>query len=184
MLRFSAFDPASITAEIDALSRCHDFGRSVPFGLLQSNNVTPFAAQGLTRVSMWPIPLTPLTAAVRTLNVPNASSSSRDLALAALCFMQAFVSASPVAFSKQMPSAFRSVPRIFYPGSCLHSSDVMGVALPIHLDFSIVDTFSYLRVPSEHPYSPRFESHVFRGGGVPTCGLLPRENISLCWEPH
>ena len=43
---------------------------------------------------MWPIPLTPLTAAVRTLNVPNVSSSSRDLALAALCFLRAdFLSA-------------------------------------------------------------------------------------------
>ena len=43
---------------------------------------------------MWPIPLTPLTAAVRTLNVPNVSSSSRDLALVALCFMRAdFLSA-------------------------------------------------------------------------------------------
>ena len=54
----------------------------------------PFAAQVLSRVSMWPIPLTPLTAAVRTLNVPNVSSSSRDLALAALCFLRAdFLSA-------------------------------------------------------------------------------------------
>ena len=43
---------------------------------------------------MWPIPLTPLTAAVRTLNVPNVSSSSRDLALAALCSLRAhFLSA-------------------------------------------------------------------------------------------
>ena len=38
---------------------------------------------------MCPIPLTPLTAAVRTLNVPNVSSSSRDLALAAPCFLRA-----------------------------------------------------------------------------------------------
>ena len=51
----------------------------------------PFAAQGLSRMSMWPIPLIPLTAAVRTLNV---SSSSQDLALTALCFMRAaFLSA-------------------------------------------------------------------------------------------
>ena len=43
---------------------------------------------------MYPIPLTPLTAAVRTLNVPNVSSSSRDLALATLCFLRAdFLSA-------------------------------------------------------------------------------------------
>ena len=38
---------------------------------------------------MWPIPLTPLTAAVRTLKVPNVSSSSQDLALEAWCFMRA-----------------------------------------------------------------------------------------------
>ena len=37
---------------------------------------------------MWPIPFTTLTAAVRKLNVPNVSSSSRDLALAALCFLR------------------------------------------------------------------------------------------------
>ena len=37
---------------------------------------------------MCPIPLTPLTAAVRTLNGPNVSSSSRDLALVALCFLR------------------------------------------------------------------------------------------------
>ena len=49
----------------------------------------PFAAQGLRRESMWPMPLTPLTAAVRTLKVPNVSSSSRDLALAAWCIMRA-----------------------------------------------------------------------------------------------
>ena len=59
--------------------------------LVSCNPMTsqPFAAQVLSRVSMCPIPLTPLTAAVRTLNVPNVSSSSRDLALAALCFLRA-----------------------------------------------------------------------------------------------
>ena len=40
----------------------------------------PFAAQVLSRVLRCSIPLTPLIAAVRTLNVPNVSSSSRDLA--------------------------------------------------------------------------------------------------------
>ena len=47
-----------------------------------------FSPQVLGRVSMWPIPFTTLTAAVRTLNVPSVSSSSRDLALAALCFLR------------------------------------------------------------------------------------------------
>ena len=84
MLPFSSFDAAAITAKNDAVSRCHEFGSSVPFGLLQSNNFTILCSTGSQQVSMWLIPLTPLIAAVQTLNVPNVSSSSRDLALAAL----------------------------------------------------------------------------------------------------
>ena len=134
---------------------------------------------------MWPIPLT--TAAVRTLNVPNVRSSSRYLALAALCFLRVdFLSAaSPVAFSEQMPSAFLSVPGGFYPGlAFVLPINVSSAALLPCLDFYIVDTFAYLRVPSEHSSSPRFGSHVFRGGGVPTLlpqARLPRETISLFW---
>ena len=133
---------------------------------------------------MWPIPLTPLTAAVRTLNVPNVSSSIRDLALAALCFLRAdflfvrfprrFFRANTIRFSHVFSTQVL----------CLRSSDVLDAALPPRLDFSIVDTFAYSRVPSEHSSSPRFGSHVFRGGGVPTLLLqarLPRETISLCW---
>ena len=40
MLPFPAFDSAAITAEKDAVSRCHNFRSSVPYGFLQSNNVT------------------------------------------------------------------------------------------------------------------------------------------------
>ena len=63
----------------------------VPSLLVSCNWMTsqPFAAQVLSRVSMCPIPLTPLTAAVRTSNVPNVSFSGRDLALAAFCFLRA-----------------------------------------------------------------------------------------------
>ena len=63
----------------------------VPFLFVSCNPMTPqpFAGQILSRASMWPIPLTPLTAAVRTLNVLNVSSSSRDLGPAALCFLRA-----------------------------------------------------------------------------------------------
>ena len=46
MLPFSAFSPAAITAEIDAASRCHDCGTSVPFCLLQFNNVTTLCSTG------------------------------------------------------------------------------------------------------------------------------------------
>ena len=124
---------------------------------------------------MWPIPLTPLTAGVRPLNVPNVSSFSRHLALVALCFLRAvFLSACFLRrfFRANTFFAFHSVPGVFYPASCLRSSDVLGAALPPRLDFSIVDTFVYSRVPSEHSSSPHFGSHVFRGGGVPT--LLPQ----------
>ena len=94
MLPFPAFDPAAITAEKDAVSRYHSFGSSVPFGLLQSNNVTTLCNTGSQQGVDVADTVTPLTAAVRTLNVPNVSSSSRDLALAALCFMRAaFLSA-------------------------------------------------------------------------------------------
>ena len=146
-----------------------------------------FSPEVLSRVSMWPIPFTTLTAAVRKLNVPNVSSSCRDLALAALCFLRGdfiYLPNSPVAFSERISSVFHSVPGVFYLSFCLRCSDVLGAALPPYLDFSIVDTFAYSRVPSEHSSSPRFRSHVFRGGGVPTLlpqARLPRETISLCW---
>ena len=83
-----------------------------------------------------------------------------------------------------MSSAFHSVLGVFYPDSYRRSSDVLGAALPPRLDFSIVDTFAYSRVLSEHLSSPRFGSHVFRGGGIPTLlpqARLPRETILLCW---
>ena len=130
MLPFPAFDPAAITAEKDAVSRYHSFGSSVPFGLLQSNNVTTLCNTGSQQGVDVADTVTPLTAAVRTLNVPNVSSSSRDLALAALCFMRAaFLSARfPRRFFRAMLSAFRSTtcPGVIYPGSCLRFSRRVG----------------------------------------------------------
>ena len=137
---------------------------------------------------MWLLPLTPLTAAVRTLNVPNVSFSSRDLALVALCFSRAdFLSARfPRRFFRANALRLLLSSRCFLPRLySLPSSDVLGAAIPPRLDFSIVDTVAYSRVPSEHSSSPRFGFHVFRGGGVPTLlpqARLPRETISLCWS--
>ena len=138
---------------------------------------------------MWLIPLTPLIAAVRTLNVPNVSSSSRDLALVDLCFLRTdFLAARlPRRFFEQMLFAFLSVPGVSCPGSCLPSSDVLGAAIPPRVGFSIVDTVACSCVPSEHSSSPRFGSHVFCGGGVPT--LLPqapllRETFCFVWVHH
>ena len=145
---------------------------------------------------MCPIPLTPLTAAVRTLNVPNVSSSSRDLALVASCFLRTdFLSARfPRRFFEQMSFAFRSVPPgVSWPGYCLPSSGVLGAALPPRLDFSIVGTVAYSRVSSEHFSSPRFGSHVFRGGDVPTGTIAAGNEFALlgfiaasrcCWQAY
>ena len=88
-----------------------------------------------------------------------------------------------------MPSAFRSVP-VVYPGSWLGSSDILGAALPQRLELSVVDTFAYLGVASEHFYSSRFGSHVFRGGGNPSTAAAGNDFAWLgcitlsrcCWQ--
>ena len=77
---------------------------------------------------MWPIPLRPLEAAVRTLNVPNVSSCIRDLALAAWCFMWAaflvacflrhFFRASALRFSLSSRFLPRFPPWFFRRGGC------------------------------------------------------------------
>ena len=61
---------------------------------------------------------------------------------------------------------------------------MLGTALSPRLGSSTVDTSAYSHVPSKHSSSPRFGSHVFRGGGIPTLlpqARLPQETISLCW---
>ena len=70
---------------------------------------------------MRPIPFTTLTAAVRTLNLPNVSSSSRDLALAALCFLRAaFLSAHfPRRFFRANPLRLSLSSRCFLPSQVL-----------------------------------------------------------------
>ena len=89
----------------------------VPSLLVTCNPMTsqPFAAQVLSRVSMCPIPLTPLTSAMRTLNVPNVSSSSRDLALVALCFLRTdFLRPLPPSFfSSKCPLPFAQFLQVF-----------------------------------------------------------------------
>ena len=85
---------------------------------------------------MCPIPLTPLTAAVRTLNVPNVSSSSRDLALAALSSLWAdFLSAH--------------FPRRFLQANALHLSLSSRCFLP-----RLLPSF-FRRVGCGTPTTPR-----------------------------
>ena len=49
-------------------------------------------------------------------------------------------------FFEQMSSAFRSVPGVFYPGSCLRSSDVLGVHHSHHASTSPSSTLLLTRV--------------------------------------
>ena len=159
----------------------------VPSHLVSCNPMTsqPFAEQVLSRVSMCSIPLTPLTAAVRTLNVPNVSFSSRDLALAALCFLRAgFLSARfPRRFYQANKFRLSLNSRCFLPRCLASFFRRVGCGTPTTP--LIVDTFAYSRVLSEHSSSPRFEPPVFRGGDaltlLPPQARLPRETISLCW---
>ena len=149
----------------------------------------PFAAQVLSRLSMWPIPLTPLTAAMRTLNVPNVSSSSRHLALAALCVLWAdFLSAR--------------FPHRYLRANTLRFSLSSGCSLPRFLP-SFLRRVGYGTPATPRPLhrrhfhllacalraflSPRFGSHVFRGGGVPTLlpqAQLPRERFRFVGGHH
>ena len=89
VLPFSFFDPAAITTEVNAVSSCHNSEIPSLFVSCRPMTSQPFAAQILKRTSIWPIPLTPLKADVRTLNVPNVSSCVRLFALAAMCFIRA-----------------------------------------------------------------------------------------------
>ena len=132
-------------------------------------------------------PLTPLTAAVRMFNVPNVSSSSRALALAALCFLRAdfLYACFPRRFFRANALRLQLSSRCFLPRFLPSFLRCVGCGTPttprrLHRRH----TFAYSRVPSEHSSSLCFESHVFRGGGVPTLlpqARLPRETISLCW---
>ena len=72
----------------NAISRCRNFVSSVPFGLLQSDDVTTLCSTGSQQGVDVADTVDALTAAVRRLNLPNVSSSSRDLALVALCFLR------------------------------------------------------------------------------------------------
>ena len=183
---FAALNHAAITTKKDAVSRCRNFGSSVPFDLLQSDDVTTLCNTG----SQQGVYVADTVDAVDRC-CENVERTERELLQprprsGGLVFLAGGLPLRPlppVAFYEQIPSALHSVPGASYPCSCLRSSDVLGTALPRRLDFSIVDTPAYSRVPSEHSPSPRFGSHVFRGGGVPT--LLPqarltRETISLC----
>ena len=165
------FLPAAIAAEINALSRCDDFGSSVPFGLLQFDNVTTLCITG----SQQGVDVADTVDAVDRC-CANVERAEREL-------VQPRPRPGGLVFHADgLPR--RPLPPSLFPSKCPPLSlssrcflprflpwlfpDVLGAALPQRLDFSIVDTFAYSRVTSEHFYSPRFGSRVFRGGGEPT----------------
>ena len=161
----------------DAVSRCRNFVSSVPFGLLHNPMTSqPFAAQ--QSVDMPDIVnavdrcCTNVERAERELLQPRPRSGG-------LVFLAGGFPLRPFPRRFFRVNTLRLSPssRCFLPspGSCLRFSDVLGVTLPPRLDFSIVDTCAYSRMPSGYSSSPRFGYHVFRGGGAPT--LLPQARL-------
>ena len=147
---FPALDPAAITAEKDTVPRCHNFGSSVPFGLLQSANFTALCSSG----SQQGVDVADIVNAVdrccANLERAKRAAETSPWRPCVLCGPPSSPPAPLVTFSDQMSSAFHSVscPCVFYPGSCPRFSDVLGAALPPRLDFSTVDTLGYWRGPS------------------------------------
>ena len=161
------------------------FGSSVPFGLLQSDDVTTFCSTGLQQG----VDVADTVDAVDHC-CANVERTERELLQPrprprGLVFLAGGLPLRPLPsslFTSKYPPLFTQFQVFSAQDPCLRSSDVLGTALLPRLNISIVDTSAYSRVPSEHPSSLRFGSHVFRGGGVPTLlpqARLPREMISL-----
>ena len=167
MLPFPPFDPAALMAEIDAVSRCGDFECSVPLSLLEFDDVP-------SHYNTWSQESVDVTDTVYAVDscCANVEYVKRELVHPrprpdGLCFMRAVfpITRVPLRFFQanalRLSLSSRCLPRFlpwFFRPIC--------AALPPCLDFSIVDTFAFLRVNSEHFYSPRFGSHVFCGSGA------------------
>ena len=185
VLPFPALHHATITTKKDAVFRCRNFGSSVPFGLLQSDDVTTLCSTGPQQG----VDVADTVDAVDHC-CANVERTERELLQPrprprGLVFLAGGLPLRPLPsslFTSKYPPLFTQFQVFSTQGSCLRSSDVLGTALLPRLNFSIVDTSAYSRVPSEYPSSPRFGSHVFRGGDVPTLlpqARLPRETILL-----
>ena len=135
---------------------------------------------------MRPIPLTPLTAAMRTLNVPNVSSSSQDLTLATLCFMRpAFLAArSPRRFFRAnalrllLSSSYlpRLLPSFFSRVGC-GTPTTPRLVHRRHFCLLACDLQAFLLSSLRVPRFPRRWCTNFAAAAQ-----LPRETISLCWD--
>ena len=145
----------------------------VPSLLVSGSPITsqPFVAQGLSRASMSPIRLSPLTAAaMRTLNGPNVSSSSPDLTLVALNNMRAaFLSARlPRRFSQANALRLSLSSRCFLPRLLPSFFRRVGCSTPnTHLLLHRQTLFLLACALRASP-SPDLGSHIVRDGGVPT----------------
>ena len=152
MLPFPAFDSAAITAEKDTVSRCHDFENSVPFGLLQSNNVTTLCSTG----SQQGVDVENIVSAVDRCCV-NVERAERDLVQprprpGGLVFLSGGLSLRPSLFPSKCPPPFTQLSFFRRVGCCtpnmprlLHHRHFFLLACALRV--SLISSFRVPRFP-------------------------------------
>ena len=128
MLPLPLFDPA----EIDAISRGHDFGSSVTFGLLQSDNVTSPCSTGSQQgVDVADIVNTVSScyANVERVELELVQPRPRSVGLVFYASDLPRRPLSPSLFPSKCPPFFLSAPGVS-PGSCLGSSRRVWCSTP------------------------------------------------------
>lgn len=118
MFPFLPFDPAAITAELDAITSLQHFPKFRLFwSPVEPMTSQAFAAKILNGTSMLPIPSILLRAALRTYNMTNVTSCSGPFAPTALCFLWAAFLAARLLCRFFRACAFRrSLNSRFLPG--------------------------------------------------------------------
>ena len=186
VLPFPPFDPAAVAAEVDAVSGCDNFGSSVPFGLVQSEDITAFCGTGSQEgvdvadaVDTFDSCCANIKRAKREFFQPRSCLGGLVLHAGGLPHRPLPSSLLP---SECPPRSFSSrfLPR--FPPCFFRRVGCSTPTMPrlLHSLF-----FAYLYVTYKRYYSPRCGSHAFRGG-VPTFlsqARLPREAISRCCDP-
>ena len=161
MLPFSPFDPATIPAEVDAIPGCHNFGSSVSFGLLQSDDVITLsgtysqeAVDVANVVDTFYSCCAHIKSVEREFLQPPPRSDGVVLHAGAFLTARFFGRFSrAIAFRRSLNSRF--LPR--FPPWFFRR---VGCDTPTSLDFSVVDSLAYKHVTYERFFStlrvPRF----------------------------